>query len=460
MTIEEHYQKTLDYLYSFVDFSLTRSDRYTADQFDISRMYELVSRLDNPQAKYPVIHIAGTKGKGSVAAMCHSALVEGGYRTGLYTSPHLHDYAERIQVNGVAIPHSDLIELVEELKPVIQAIPQITTFEITTALAFVYFARQNLDGAVFEVGLGGRLDATNVVAPRVSVITALSYDHTHLLGDTLAQIAGEKAGIIKPGTPVVMSPQELEAEEVIMRIAAERKAPLIRVGEDLRYQRIANTLEGQSLIIWNAAEQPLMDDYVRKSSNSQWAPLQLDIPLLGGHQIQNAATAFGALQVFKRSLSIRDADLQRGFSRTHWPARFELLQRDPPIVIDCAHNRDSAEKLKLSLDEYFPGLPVVCVFGASEDKDITGMFSELMPRLNQLIVTKSFHPRAIDPENLVAIAAQYRHQAVIVADIPEALEEAIRIANSDKLVLVTGSIFVAAAAREAWLARTDISASP
>jgi dihydrofolate synthase/folylpolyglutamate synthase len=378
---------------------------------------------------------------------------------GLYTSPHLHDYAERIQVNGAGISHAELASLVEELKPIFETIPHITTFEITTALAFVYFARQGVDAAVIEVGLGGRLDATNIVLPKVAVITSLSYDHMQLLGDTLAQIAWEKAGIIKPGIPVVMAPQQAEAGEVIKKVCAERKAPLTQVGEGFRYQRISNTLDGQSVLVWSKEDQPKAEAYFTQSQSSDWVPVRLDISLLGEHQVHNAVAAYAALKELSNALPIQESDLLAGFAHTRWPGRFEILRRDPPVVIDCAHNRDSAGKLKLALDEYFPGMPVVCLFGASEDKDISGMYAELMPRISQLVVTKSFHPRAIEPESLVEIASQYQRHAAVVADIPAALEEAIRLANGDKLVLVTGSIFVAAAAREAWLTRKNVSPS-
>ena len=201
------YDEALDYLYSFVDYSLQRSYRYSPATFDLARMRELLQKLSNPERSYKVIHVAGTKGKGSVSALCASALRAAGYRTGFYTSPHLVDYAERIQADGHDLPHERLAELVEEIRPVVETVPRLTTFEITTALAFLYFAREKVDAAVVEVGLGGRLDATNVVHPLVSVITSLSLDHTHLLGHTLAEIAREKAGIIKPGVPVVIAPQ-------------------------------------------------------------------------------------------------------------------------------------------------------------------------------------------------------------------------------------------------------------
>ncbi len=209
--IDEAYQKALDYLYSYVDYSLTRNLRYSPDKFNLGRMVELMDRLGNPHSQYPVIHIAGTKGKGSISALIASSLQAAGYKTGLYTSPHLQDYTERIQVNRQQIPQEELVTLLEEIKPHAEQIERITTFELTTALGFLYFARQKVNAAVIEVGLGGRLDATNIVNPLVSIISSLSLDHMAVLGDTLALIAGEKAGIIKPGRPVVLAPQREEA---------------------------------------------------------------------------------------------------------------------------------------------------------------------------------------------------------------------------------------------------------
>lgn len=447
MQIEEDYQKTLDYLYSFVDFSLTRGMRYTPEQFDLGRMVALVEALGHPERAYPSIHIAGTKGKGSVSAMCSAALQAAGYRVGLYTSPHLHDYAERIQVNGQPMPHADLVSLVDEIKPIIASIPRLTTFEITTGLAFLYFARQKVEAAVLEVGLGGRLDATNVVTPAVAVITSLSYDHMHILGNTLSEIAAEKGGIIKPGVPVVLSPQKEEARQVIERLAAERAAPLTQIGKDYLYTSLEKSLQGQSLAVW-----PVGNAKRR---------VPLSIPLLGQHQVENAATAYVALKTFARqALPLKDEAIQRGFRRTVWPGRFEVLQRQPPVVIDSAHNRDSALRLRQTLDEYFPNLPLVLIFGASEDKDIEGMMAELAPRVSQVVATRSFHPRAIEPQYLLDVAEKYGKPAQVISDVPQALEEALRLAASlappagmGGMVLATGSIFIVAGVREAWLAR-------
>jgi dihydrofolate synthase/folylpolyglutamate synthase len=438
MPLPEEYQKALDYLYSYVDFSLTKGMRYTAEQFDLGRMRQFVAALGNPERAYPSLHIAGTKGKGSVSALCTSALHASGYKVGLYTSPHLHDYNERIQVNRQSMPHEDLVRLLDEIKPVVESIPKLTTFEITTALAFLYFQRQKVDAAVLEVGLGGRLDATNVVTPRVCVITSISYDHTQILGDTLAEIAGEKAGILKDGVPVVMAPQKDEARWVIERIAAKRKAPLIEIDKQFSYAAGARSLSGQSLRVWHTGQE----------NHS----IELSIPLLGLHQVENAATALVALRTFSdMALPVSDEAIRSGFAATSWPGRFEVLQAQPPLVVDSAHNRDSALRLRQALDDYFPGVPVILVFGASEDKDIEGIFAELNPRIKSVVVVKSFHPRACEPERLVEIASKYERPAQVIPDIPEALQEALRIAGAECLVLATGSIFVVAAVREAWI---------
>jgi dihydrofolate synthase/folylpolyglutamate synthase len=388
--------------------------------------------------------VAGTKGKGSVSVLCASALQAAGYKVGLYTSPHLDDYAERIQIDGEFIPHVDLAALVDEIKPYVEAIPELTTFEITTALAFMYFNKQNVTAAVIEVGLGGRLDATNIVTPEVSVITSISYDHTHLLGNTLGEIAGEKAGIIKPGIPVVVAPQEEEARLVIEKIADERSSPLLQVGKDILFKEVAHSLEGQRISIW----QPEVTDL---------DPIELSIPLLGPHQIANAAVAYATLRIFdQKGYKIGRDDITNGFATAFWPGRFEVIQRSPTVILDCAHNRDSAQKLRHTLEEYFPGKRAVMIFGASEDKDIQGMFLELMPVVCGLIVVKSFHPRAIEPAKLVELAIPFNRPIHIVDHIPEALEKGLQLTGDNEVVLVTGSIFVVAEARKYWEKKANI----
>jgi dihydrofolate synthase/folylpolyglutamate synthase len=450
MDINEKYQETLDYLYSYIDFSLQKVSRYSPERFELGRMRDFMASMGDPQNEYRILHIAGTKGKGSVAALCASALQKSGLKVGLYTSPHLEDYAERIQVDGVPIAHEDLIALVDEIKPNLTNIPEITTFEITTGLAYLYFARCKADAAVIEVGLGGRLDATNICLPDVTVITSISYDHTYLLGETLAEIAAEKGGIIKPGIPLVIAPQAAEARAAISRIAMERAAPLIEIGVDYQYHPVEKSLSGQSLDVWAAA-----------GSELGLSRIRLSIPLLGAHQVVNAATAYAALMVAKAAgMRVTDRGIQQGFQSVQWPGRFEILRQDPPLIIDSAHNRDSAQKLYNVLEDYFPGQKVVLVFGASEDKDIPGMLTELLPAVHQVVMTKSTHPRAAEPDELVAIAGQLNCTAIASSSVEQALDEAERLAGGTRIILVCGSIFVAAAARSVWMSNVKPGGIP
>jgi dihydrofolate synthase/folylpolyglutamate synthase len=456
MEAADIYQETLDYLYRFVDFSLTRGLQIRPDQFDLDRMRDFMAFLGHPEEAYPIIHVAGTKGKGSVASFCASALRAAGYRVGLYTSPHLEDYNERIQVNGEPIPHAALIDLVNEIRPYLDQGTRLTTFEITTALAFLYFARQGATAVVAEVGLGGRLDATNVITPVVSVITSLSLDHTSVLGDSLAAIAREKAGIIKPGVPVVLAPQKEEPRQVVTRIARELGSPLIQVGDDLRFSPLVHSMEKQSLLVWKAHEEPLAQAFLVYGDSEGWDPKRLEIPLLADYQAENAAVAYAVLQVAsQRGLPANEESIQAGFSQVSWPGRFEILRQDPPVVVDCAHNRDSAARLRQALEAYFPEWPVVMIFGASEDKDIAGILDELLPRVEQVIATRSFHPRALEAEKLAELVQLAGKNATIIPEVPDALEYSIQLAGGRALILATGSIFIAAAVRQTWRERAQ-----
>jgi dihydrofolate synthase/folylpolyglutamate synthase len=441
---ELRYNQALDYLYSFVDYSLKHISELAKADFNLDRMFALMEELGNPQRKYPIVHIAGSKGKGSVAAFCAHALMAGGYKTGLYTSPHLWDYVERIQIDGKPISHEQLVELVEQVKPAVEKIPKLTTFEITTAVGLLAFSENDVDAAVVEVGLGGRLDATNIVTPAVSVITSLSYDHMAVLGNTLAKIAGEKAGIIKPGVPVVSAPQEEEALQVLERVAGERGCPLILVGREVRVERVSSSLTGQKMrVIPGTAG----GDDARRSGG----PLEMTIPLLGIHQIENAATAYAALTT--TGLSLSDEAIQTGFARVRWPARFEILNREPPVIIDSAHNRESARRLREALDEYFPELPVILIFCALEDKDIPGMLEELRPRLECVVATRADHPRAPSAEWIAEQVEKAGIAVEVATPVAEALERALDRADGKKVILAAGSVAFAAEVSAAWQAR-------
>ena len=429
---ETAYNLALDYIYSFVDYSLKHSSELARADFNLDRMRALMKELGDPQNIYPIIHVAGTKGKGSVCALAASALQEAGYKTGLYTSPHLLDFAERIQVNGEPLAHEVFVELVEEIKPAVSRIEKLTTFEITTALGFLAFARLGCTAAVIEVGLGGRLDATNVVSPCVSVITSLSYDHMAVLGDTLAKIAGEKAGIIKPGVPVVSAPQKEEALDVLLRITKERGSKMILVGRDLQVELIHGDLDGQSLRITAGSKKK-----------------RFQIPLLGAHQLTNAATAYAAIK--NSRLGVTDAALRNGFANVKWRARFEVARRDPPVIFDSAHNDDSFARLRETLDTYFPRLPVLLIFGASEDKNLPGMLREIKSRVKSMILTRADHPRALAPERIAELADEAGIAHETIQPVEAALLHALALARSDgAIVLSAGSMFVTAEVMAAW----------
>ncbi len=396
------YHDALRYLYGLVDYEKRRIDRYSPREFKLERVSDLLTRLGNPYQAYPTLHVAGTKGKGSVSSILAGTARAGGLRAGLYTSPHLHTYRERIQIDGNPISRRGMADLLTEMLPTIESVPGLTTFEVTTALAFLYFQREEVDLAVMEVGLGGRLDATNVVTPEISVITSLSLDHTYLLGDTLAQIAFEKAGIVKPGIPVVTAPQKDEALQVLEGIASERSSPITVVGRDWLWTPVTRSLNGQTMHIWrNGTPSPFDGTY--------------EVALLGDFQQENAAVAIATiaqLHTDGHTWATPEA-LRESLGSAKWPGRMEILNQTPPIVIDCAHNPYSAETLARSLQSWFPDVSWILIFGSSSDKDVKGMLEALLPVSKHVIVTRSYHPRATAPYALADLCADLGHGAEI-----------------------------------------------
>jgi dihydrofolate synthase/folylpolyglutamate synthase len=437
MNIDQAYQKALDYIYSFVDYSRTRALTFSPEKFDLTRMFLLMEKLDNPQEKFPVIHVAGSKGKGSTAAMMASVLKAAGYRTGFYSSPHLQNFTERIQINGIEIPQTEIVKLVDYIKPIVAQIEQITTFEIITALGFMYLAQQEVDIAVIEVGLGGRLDATNVVTPLISVITSLSLDHTKVLGNTLEEIAFEKGGIIKTGRPVVSAPQKTEAEAVLRTLALERQAQFFQAGQDYKIESIEKRMDCQT---------------VRVNSGEQGEHFY-NLSLLGDHQLDNAVTAYTTLMRLKTfGFDLPDEAIKTGFETVSWPGRFEILSRNPWVIIDSAHNPDSAARLAKTIDDYFYGKTVILVFGVSEDKDIHGMLDALCPKVDLIVATESFHPRAMAADELAEIVKMHQVPVTAFDTAEDALDFAIsKTETQDAVIITAGSIFIAAAIRDIWL---------
>jgi dihydrofolate synthase/folylpolyglutamate synthase len=430
------YREALDYLYRFTDYGKLSGYTYSADRFDLDRVRQLLALLDNPQRQFRAVHVAGTKGKGSTSAMIASILLQAGYHTGLYTSPHLHSFRERIQLDGDMIPESAVAEGVERLRTVAPQVPDITTFELITALAFDYLGREQAEWAVLEVGMGGRLDATNVITPQVAVITPISHDHMMYLGDTLAAIAAEKAGIIKPGVPIISAPQHPEAAEVIARTAQERNAPLIIVGQDWQWQSLQVSHKGQTFKAWQGDDGSNAATYV--------------LPLLGRHQQVNAVTALATVaQMRHQGVDIPHAAARDGLASVRWPGRLEVLGQHPWVIVDGAHNDDSMQKLRAALAELFPHKKLTLIVGMSGDKDIDGMLDAILPAADHILVTQAHHPRAADSQQLVQ-AIEERDRRAQIVPIDAALQQALSIAQRDDLVCATGSLFVVAELRAAW----------
>jgi dihydrofolate synthase/folylpolyglutamate synthase len=443
------YEQALDYLYGLINFEMRRHDRYMAAKLDASRSHQLMDFLGNPHQQFPSIHIAGTKGKGSVAAMCAASLRAAGYRVGLYTSPHVQEFRERIRIltpddaDG-RIPPPDFVQLMERLKTAVAAIDDITWFEVVTAIAFLHFAQQGVDVAVVEVGLGGRLDATNVIIPLVSVITRLSFDHTDLLGNTLSQIAWEKGGIIKPGVPVVTAPQQPEALERLQAIAVERESPISVVGQNWQFEGRRQKAESRK------------QELVMMRSPSAFCPHSSAFPLalVGDHQVENGAVAVATLATVVTHLpNLTLEAVQTGLATVQWNGRLQTIHEapaTPTLLVDCAHNVDSAIRLRHALTHDYQYEKLWLVYGASAGKDVAGMLAELLPLAAGAVATISSHPRADQPEEIVALAAQAGFVMMAEDDLVTAVTQTWQKAGPNDLICVTGSIFVVGDLLNQW----------
>jgi dihydrofolate synthase/folylpolyglutamate synthase len=423
-------------LRSLPDLGAKGQGAMSSADFTLERMAWLMAALGQSQQEYRSIHVAGTNGKGSVSALCAGALQAAGLRVGLFTSPHLRGSWQGISVNGAVVEQGELECAFESLRPHLKQRTDWTQFEVVTALAFQHFAGAGVEAAVIEVGLGGRLDATNVLTPSVSVITPIDYDHTSILGSGLAQIAAEKAGVIKRGVPVVLAPQPAEVRAVIKQ-AAKAKSDVIEVGKDFVFEPTDFSLQGQNFEIWPAAQPK--------------EKTVLHISLLGVHQVVNAATAFTALQVAKHhGLRLDEEAIRRGFAAARWPGRFEVVQTDPPVVLDAAHSPHAARVLLAALEDYFPARPVTLVLGVSVDKDLSGILDPLRPRLSKVIASQSSHPRAMPAAELRRRLATLGLKAEAQPEAAVALRRALELTNEDEMVLVAGSVFLVEQVREGF----------
>ena len=420
---------------------------FDAETIGLRRTVWLLDALGNPERNVPAVHVAGTKGKGSTAAFLAAILRASGRRVGLYTSPHLHTFRERIQIDGQPISQDLFAALTAEIAPINARLAterpdwgEATAFEVSTALALLAFARSGVDVSVIEVGLGGRLDATNVLIPEVSVITSISYDHTAILGETLGQIAAEKGGIIKPGRPVVSAPQQPEAWDTLSRIAAERGSDILFGDRD-----------------WQASG--TSDSF---SLHGPWGEFDnLQSALVGRHQVENAGTAVAACWVLgQRGITVSEPAIRAGLVGVSWPGRFEVVRSAPIVVVDGAHNVDSFERLAQTLtDEYGGRRRLTLILGIARDKDVEQMVRIVAPLASRIIATASRHPRAASPERIVAAVQTLQPplpEVVVAADVAHALDMAFESADDDDVICASGSLYVVAEAREALgLAESD-----
>lgn len=462
------YEEALAYLYSFSDFE--RSGKYTRNpEENLPREARLLALLGNPQEQYRTTLIAGTKGKGSTAAYIERVLREAGRRTGLYTQPDLHTFRERMRVNGQLISEEAVAQLIPEIRSAVERVQEehefapFITYEVATALAFLYFARQGVQHAVIEVGLGGRLDATNVLQPLVSVITSISYDHMQILGNTLTEIATEKAGIVKQNGVVVTSAQQPEALLAIASVCKERHARLLRVGtSDVVDAARAEVDAGH---VPPLSYRYLLEERYRNETRQRftvWTPTKvyrnLEIPLAGQYQLENAATALATLELLcERGIVWDETALRRGFRNVHWPARIEVVGREPTLVVDGAHNADSMQKLLEALRASFSMQRLLVVLSVAQDKDIAGIVHELRD-VDVVIVTHMHSTRAATVADLQKAFAEHAPNVEVHSadDIDTAMQLALTLAGKDDLICATGSLYLAAEALR-WAAARGVS---
>lgn len=404
----------------------------------LGRMEYILARLGNPHLDLKVIHIAGTNGKGSTAAFTATVLQEAGYRTGLYTSPYLESFTNRMAVDGTDVAEEMLVSLVKKVKPVVDEASTIpgmgspTEFEVVTALAFAYFAETGVNYLVLEVGLGGRLDATNVILkPLVSIITNISLEHVEILGDTVSKIAREKAGIIKTGSPVLTASQDIVAQEVFRQTARAKKVPLYILGEDFLYATGQKDLTGQYF------------NYTGKNRTLK----DLFVPLLGEHQVINAATALAGLEL--AGVSLTEDSIRNGLQKTFWPGRLEILQKNPLVVIDAAHNPAGIKYLRKTLEEIFPPTKLVMVLGILDDKPAREVLEEIIPVTSQLIVTTAIHPtRAAKPQKIAAEAALLTDKPITISEkLKQAIITGYNLLSPEDVLCITGSFYTISKAR-------------
>ncbi len=445
-----NYDAAVRYLLS-LGRELAAPTQAAAAKFDLENISVLAERLGRPDRAYPSAHIAGTNGKGSTAAFLESILRHAGFRTGLNTSPHLEKINERIRVSGEEISDAAFAEVLTRIQSITEELlatgklrAHPTYFECVTAMAFEYFAQQRVEFGIFEVGLGGRLDATNILTPVVSIVTRIDFDHENFLGHSLREIAGEKAGIIKPAVPVILAEQRPETREVVLARAAELGCPVIETANVFRIER-------------ESMEEGCVRARVIEVASGWKIDLAPSLP--GRFQLQNALNAVAAARLLsERGFRISDEDISEGVANTVWPGRIEKLQSQPDVYIDGAHNPSAARELATFWEENFAGRRIYLLYGALRDKAVDEVAGLLFPRAAEVIFTEPRTSRAISAVQLAEIAAHYAAQSSVIPDPEQALDYALSKAAPGDAVFITGSLYLVGQLRQHWKQRTQVAA--
>lgn len=408
------------------------------------RIKHLLQLLGNPHANFNTVHIAGTNGKGSTASMINSILIESGYKTGLFTSPYLERFTERIRINNNEIPRKEVAGFISRIKYITEEMisagfEKPTVFEIITAMGFDFFSREKIDIGVIEVGLGGRFDATNVITPLTSVITPISFDHTDILGETLGEIAYEKAGIIKNGGMTVTAPQNKEVNEVIQKICMDRNNKLFMVGKDITYKIKDYSLSSGSVFDLKG----LCGEYKN-----------LKIKLAGRHQVVNAAVAVGTVEtLMTRGIKIPKDAVVNGLYKARWPGRLEMISGTPRILIDAAHNPAGMDILNSVLKNDLEFENLILILGILKDKNYKAMIEKIVPLADLVIATEPESHRALKAEDLAGEVLKYGINCIVENDIEKAVERALSMSSSQDLLCFTGSIYMIGKVRSLILGR-------
>ena len=441
------YTRAMEFLMRHTDYERMRVVRYNTTTFNLNRMRRLLAELGNPHQAFKTVHIAGTKGKGSTCHMLAAMLHNVGLKVGLYTSPHLLNIRERIAVNGQPVSEDQVVRIIKRIEPAIKKLgaDKPTFFEILTAMGFCHFADEKVDIAVIETGLGGRLDSTNVITPEVTAITSISYDHMAVLGNTLAKIAAEKAGIFKKDVPALSVLQDPEVTPVLERVAREVHAPLEFVGTDIEFSHRFEITRPTG-------------PHVRVSLTTERCHFEhITVPLIGEHQAVNCGLALAILDKLKaRGMKFSDAKATAGLSTVKLPGRIETVWHDPRVIIDGAHNAASVKALFRGISQYIPYDSMVVIFGCNCDKDIDGMLEQVSLGADKVIFTRSDNnPKSASPEVLSSrYVERFGKMAQAVDTFSQAMDIATRAISREDLVTVTGSFYLIGEAKRFFLNRT------